>query len=168
MAQPTEAQRQAFERLRRTYIARMPARLDAIRRGVARAERGGYDWTALDAVFRLVHRLTGSSGIFGLGGVSAAARALEGRITGLLVLNRGLRPRPRGALAALVEALERAASQAANGYSRAAAKTGAPRPAEASKGTRSRRFLRPRAAPSARRPASPSGGPLARKRGRTR
>jgi HPt (histidine-containing phosphotransfer) domain-containing protein len=150
VAQPTEAQRQAFERLRRTYIARMPARLDAIRRGVARAERG-YDWTALGAVLRLVHRLTGSSGIFGLGGVSAAARALEERITGLLALDGGLRPRPRGDLAALVEALERAASQAA-----------------ASKGTRSRRVLRPRAAPSARRPASPSGGPLARKRGRTR
>jgi HPt (histidine-containing phosphotransfer) domain-containing protein len=77
MGRLVESQRESFEALRREYLAGVPARIAAIRRAAAEAGRPGAPRAALDDLLHEAHRLTGSSAIFGLPRVSAAARALE-------------------------------------------------------------------------------------------
>src|SRR5262245_6402983 len=84
MARLTASQREAFEALRRSYLAEVPARIAAIRQ--AAADVGGRAATraALEDLRNRVHQLVGSSAIFGLAALSAAARAFEDRVTELL------------------------------------------------------------------------------------
>jgi HPt (histidine-containing phosphotransfer) domain-containing protein len=77
MARWTERERAEFEALRETYLAEIPARILAIREATAAASRGATSPPALQEVRDLAHRLVGSSAIFGLKRLSAAARDLE-------------------------------------------------------------------------------------------
>ncbi len=63
--------------LRRRFVTQLPARLDAMSSYVARLS--GQTWTPgeAEALHRLVHSLSGTSGTFGLSALSAAARGLE-------------------------------------------------------------------------------------------
>jgi HPt (histidine-containing phosphotransfer) domain-containing protein len=79
MARWTESQRETFEALRRAYLADVPERIAAIRQAAA-ALRGGAPQRALDELRHLVHRLVGSSAIFGLPRLAAAGRELEDRV----------------------------------------------------------------------------------------
>ncbi len=84
MARLTESQRETFEALRRAYLADVPARIVAIREAGAEVGRSGTSRAALEDLRQLVHQLVGSSAIFGLSRLSAAARALEDRLRGVL------------------------------------------------------------------------------------
>lgn len=77
MARLTESQRESFEALRRTYLAELPARIGAIREAASAAQRGGASPEELEELRQHAHRLVGSSALFGLPRLSAAARALE-------------------------------------------------------------------------------------------
>lgn len=74
MTRLSPGQREAFEALRRDYLDGVPARIGAIRQALGEVGRHG---AALEELLHRVHQLVGSSAIFGLGRVSAAARAVE-------------------------------------------------------------------------------------------
>src|SRR5262245_54215523 len=82
MAKWTRSQRETFEALRRAYLAHVPARLTDGRDAAAAAVRAGAPPRALEELRDLAHRLVGSSAIFGLPKLSAAARELEDRAAG--------------------------------------------------------------------------------------
>jgi len=86
MARLTDSQRETFEALRRAYLAEVPARIAAIREAAAEAEAGqrGTSRAGLEELRHLVHQLVGSSAIFGLHALCAAARALEDLVKRLL------------------------------------------------------------------------------------
>ena len=73
----SESQREALEALRSAYLAEVPARIGAIRRALGEAGRRGDPGAALEDLLHRAHQLVGSSAIFGLARVSAAARAIE-------------------------------------------------------------------------------------------
>jgi len=103
MAKLSDAQRETFEALRRAYLAEVPARIAAIREAAAEAGRPECSRAALEELRHLVHQLVGSSAIFGLPPLSAAALALGDLVKGLL---EGAAP-GAGELDRLTEALER-------------------------------------------------------------
>jgi len=77
MPRLTGNQRETFEALRQAYLAEVPARIAAIREAAVRLGGQGTTRGALEELRHLVHRLVGSSAIFGLHDLSASARALE-------------------------------------------------------------------------------------------
>src|SRR5262245_41130652 len=79
MARWKEPEREAFAALRRAYLAEIPARIAAIRAAASTASQRGAPARAFQEVRDLTHRLVGSSAIFGLPRLSAAARELEDR-----------------------------------------------------------------------------------------
>ena len=109
MAKLTDAQRETFEALRRTYLAEVPSRIAAIRDAVTEAGRPETSRAALEKLRHLVHQLVGSSAIFGLPLVSAAAQALGDLVKGLL---EGAAP-GAGELDRLTGALERTWTESA-------------------------------------------------------
>jgi HPt (histidine-containing phosphotransfer) domain-containing protein len=113
MAKLTEEQRKDFEALRRIYLNMVPARIADIRTAVDEAKRRRWARGDVEALYHLVHRLVGSSAIYGLKDVSRAARALEEGVTGLL------EGRPaHDALGDLAEAVERAWRDSSDGVGR--------------------------------------------------
>jgi len=84
MPRLTGNQRETFEALRQAYLAEVPARIAAIREVALRLGRRGATRGDLEELRTLVHRLVGSSAIFGLQELSASARALEDLTTQLL------------------------------------------------------------------------------------
>src|SRR5215510_10600732 len=84
MASLTKRQREGFEALRRVYLAQVPGRIAEIRREAAALRRESASQEALLALRQLAHRLVGSSALFGLPRLSAAARAVEEELDRIL------------------------------------------------------------------------------------
>ena len=101
MARWSESQRETFAALRRAYLAEVPARIAAIREAATGVLRSGGSPRALEELRDLAHRLVGSSAIFGLPRLSAAARDLEDRVIASIEGAAGV-----GALAELAATLE--------------------------------------------------------------
>jgi HPt (histidine-containing phosphotransfer) domain-containing protein len=100
----TAGQRERLESLRRAYVNDLPARVRAI--GEAAELLEPVDREKLQALYHLVHRLTGSSAIYGLTGLSRAASALEARVYSTLAGTAAFEPERGPSLADLVAALK--------------------------------------------------------------
>jgi two-component system OmpR family response regulator len=79
-----EAHRREFESLRRTYVGELSDKLRAMDEAAAALVSGGWDRARLEALFHLVHRMAGSSGLYRLPALSRSAGALEAIVKRLL------------------------------------------------------------------------------------
>ena len=105
MARLTEAQRAQLEALRQSYRAELPAKLGLIG-GAVEALHAGGEKAHLQALYDLVHKLTGSAAIYGFGDISRAAGDLESWT--LQAFDGGLPEARRPELTALMSALQEA------------------------------------------------------------
>ena len=103
-----ESQKPDFTALRQTFLAQVPEKIRAIREAADEAEGRGYPREAVEALLHKVHRLVGSAGLFGLGGVSDAARELEESVGTVFKSAESPEEGRRRELAALVRELEHA------------------------------------------------------------
>jgi HPt (histidine-containing phosphotransfer) domain-containing protein len=101
----TEAQRAELEALRQTYRAELPAKLGQIA-GAVDALHTGWGKAHLEALYDLIHKLTGSAAIYGFGQISHAAGELESWV--LEALDGGLPEARRLELTALMSPLREA------------------------------------------------------------
>jgi HPt (histidine-containing phosphotransfer) domain-containing protein len=101
----TEAQREQLEALRQLYRAELPAKLGLIG-GAVDALHAGWEKAHLEALYDLIHKLTGSAAIYGFADISRAAGDLES--WALQALDRGLPEARRLELTALMSALQEA------------------------------------------------------------
>jgi chemotaxis protein histidine kinase CheA len=100
----TEAQRAELDALRRSYQEELPDKMGLIAGAVEALRRGGWNKSDLQALYLLVHKLTGSAAIYGFDGISRAAGDLE--TWALAALDGGLPATRRAELRPLVTALE--------------------------------------------------------------
>src|SRR5262245_7563700 len=107
-----ERLRAGFEELRERFVAGLPERLEAVRRGLDEVRRQWPSPAPIEALLQHAHRLLGASEIFGIARVSAAARALED-LCRELVRDAAVAPRPVARLEERAAALEAAAEQSA-------------------------------------------------------
>jgi len=107
VARLTEAQRAQLEALRQSYRAELPAKLGLIGGAVEAVHVGG-EKAHLQALYDLIHKLTGSAAIYGFGDISRAAGDLES--WALQALDGGLPEAKRLELTALMSALQEAFS----------------------------------------------------------
>ena len=105
MTRLTEAQRAELEALRQSYRAELPAKLGLIG-GAVDALHGGWEKAHLEALYDLIHKLTGSAAIYGFGDISRAAGDLE--TWALQALDGGVPEARRLQLTALMRALQEA------------------------------------------------------------
>ncbi|AOW14199.1 hypothetical protein LPB72_06225 [Hydrogenophaga crassostreae] len=70
--------------LRRRFVLRLPAQLNAIAESFQGLSDGRWEKVAVETLHRMVHSLTGTAGTFGLKEVSMAARQLEQHLHSLL------------------------------------------------------------------------------------
>ena len=105
MTRLTEAQRAQLETLRQAYRAELPAKLGLIG-GAVEALHAGWERAQLQALYDLIHKLTGSAAIYGFGQISHAAGELES--WALEALDGGLPEARRLELTALMSALQEA------------------------------------------------------------
>ena len=117
MTRLTEAQRAELEALRQSYRAELPAKLGQIA-GAVDALHTGWEKAHLEALYDLIHKLTGSAAIYGFGEISRAAGELES--WALEALDGGLSEARRLELSALMSALQEAFSREARGPGEAA------------------------------------------------
>jgi hypothetical protein len=108
MARLTEAQRAQLDALRQSYRAELPAKLGLIGGAVDALHAGGWEKAHLQALYDLIHKLTGSAAIYGFGDISRAAGDLES--WALRALDGGLPEARRLELTALMSALQEAFS----------------------------------------------------------
>ncbi len=98
------AHRRQLEALRRTYAREVPRKVEALRAAGAALPLRGWEREALDGVYVLAHRLSGSAAMFGFEPLRQAALALEE-----LLLEVKERPQPtvawEGRLASLLKGL---------------------------------------------------------------
>ena len=106
MTRLTEAQRAQLEALRQSYRAELPAKLGLIGGAVHTLHAGGWEKEHLEALYDLIHKLTGSAAIYGFGSISRAAGDLES--WALQALDGGLPEARRLELTALMSALQEA------------------------------------------------------------
>lgn len=86
-----------LQRLRQTFLAQLPERVQAIETLLAEALAGDrLDGGRMEALFHLAHRLCGSAGIYGYQAVHLAAAALED-------VTQGLRDAPAAGVAAAAD-----------------------------------------------------------------
>ena len=107
MTRLTEAQRAQLEALRQAYRAELPAKLGLIG-GAVEALHAGWERAQLQALYDLIHKLTGSAAIYGFRDISRAAGALES--WALQALDGGLNEARRLELTPLMSALRQAFS----------------------------------------------------------
>jgi hypothetical protein len=105
VARLTEAQRAQLEALRESYRAELPDKLGLIG-GAVDALHPGWEKAHLQALYDLVHKLTGSAAIYGFGDISRAAGDLES--WALQALDGGLPEARRLELTGLMSALQKA------------------------------------------------------------
>ena len=106
MTRLTEAQRAQLEALRQSYRAELPAKLGLIGGAVHTLHAGGWEKEHLEALYDLIHKLTGSAAIYGFGDISRAAGDLESWT--LQALDGGLPEARRPELTVLMSALQEA------------------------------------------------------------
>lgn len=68
---------ESMAQLRNTYVERLPAEFDALKRLAAALTGGNADRATLDGLHQRLHKLAGSGGTFGLRTLSEQARGLE-------------------------------------------------------------------------------------------
>jgi HPt (histidine-containing phosphotransfer) domain-containing protein len=105
----TEAQRAQLEALRQSYRAELPAKLGLIGVAVDTLYAGGWGKAHLQALYDLIHKLTGSAAIYGFGEIARAAGEVES--WALQALDGALSESSRLELAALMSALQEAFRQ---------------------------------------------------------
>lgn len=113
MGKLTEAQRAQLRELGRSYKAELPAKLAAIAGVAASLRTEGWDSSRLESLYQLVHKLTGSAAIYGLGGLSTAAAEME--TWTLSALASAASEERFRELTARLEALDRAVSRLKRG-----------------------------------------------------
>jgi len=101
----TEAQREQLEALRQLYRAELPGKLGLIG-GAVDELHAGWEKAHLEALYDLIHKLTGSAAIYGFGDISRAAGELES--WALQALDGGLPEARRPELTVLMSALREA------------------------------------------------------------
>jgi len=106
VARLTEAQRAQLEALRQSYRAELPAKLGLIGGAVDTLHAGRWEKAHLQALYDLIHKLTGSAAIYGFEEISRAAGDLES--WALQALDGGLPDERRLELTALMSALQEA------------------------------------------------------------
>jgi HPt (histidine-containing phosphotransfer) domain-containing protein len=77
MGRLTEAQRAQLRELGQLYRAELPAKLAVIAGVAASLRTEGWDSSRLESLYHLVHKLTGSAAVYGLGALSTAAAEME-------------------------------------------------------------------------------------------
>ena len=77
MSELSESQRRELEALRQAYEAELPEKVTGIAQVAATVARGQWDVAGVRELHQLVHRLAGSSAIWGFTAVSRAAGELE-------------------------------------------------------------------------------------------
>ena len=112
MPELTEAQRRELEALRQAYEAELAQKVTTIAQTAASLGTGEWDRTGLQSLHQLIHRLAGSSAIWGFTAVSEAAGRLEDLMMSAL---EGTAPPTLAAeVQRLVEALRQAVPRAAD------------------------------------------------------
>ena len=69
-----------MQQLREEYRRDLAPRIDALEQHLLRLIDDGFPHAAFEEFLRLIHNLAGSSGLFGLAGLQAAARDLEAAV----------------------------------------------------------------------------------------
>jgi HPt (histidine-containing phosphotransfer) domain-containing protein len=77
LSELSESQRRQLEALRQAYEAELPEKVTGIAQAAATVARGQWDAAGVRELHQLVHRLAGSSAIWGFTAVSRAAGELE-------------------------------------------------------------------------------------------
>jgi len=104
-----EAHQREFEGLRRAYVAELGEKLRAMDEMAAALVSEGWDRARLEALFHLVHRIAGSSGLYRLPALSRSAGALEAIVRRLLDGAAWPPASPPESLTMLVQAVDHAA-----------------------------------------------------------
>ena len=104
-----EAHRREFEVLRHTYLSELGEKLRAMDDAVSALVAGGWDRARLEALYHLVHRMAGSSGLYRLPVLSRAAAALEAIVKRFLNAPTWPPAISPGSLTMLVRAVDQAA-----------------------------------------------------------
>jgi len=104
----SEAQRRELEALRQAYQLELSEKVAAIARTAAGLERANWDTAAMRALHHLVHRLAGSSAIWGYTTVSKVAGELEDLVLSALQGTRGRTEELSGEVRRLLAALQHA------------------------------------------------------------
>ncbi len=80
-----------LEQLKQTYLRSLSAKSDEIDRQWQRVLETDFDSRALRDLKVLVHRISGSAGMYGLGVVSAGAQRIDQQLTAAHAVDRGWR-----------------------------------------------------------------------------
>jgi CheY-like chemotaxis protein len=104
-----EAHGREFESLRRAYVGELADKLRAMNDAAAALVSGGWDRARLEALFHLVHRMAGSSGLYRLPALSRAAGALEAIVKRMLDAAAWPPSTSPASLTMLVQAVDQAA-----------------------------------------------------------
>jgi HPt (histidine-containing phosphotransfer) domain-containing protein len=102
--------REELQRLKQEYAAKLEGRVSAIE-DAADSLGEAWDSDRVESLYQQVHRLAGSSAIFGFHDVSRAAQVLEVALLDSLDDCPGAQKRLRDELASLLKALHRAARE---------------------------------------------------------
>jgi HPt (histidine-containing phosphotransfer) domain-containing protein len=108
LAKLNEAQRRELEVLRQAYQLELSEKVTAIAHTAAGLERAHWDTAAMQALHHLVHRLAGSSAIWGYTAVSKVAGELEDLVLSALQGTRGRTEELSGEVRRLLQALQHA------------------------------------------------------------
>ncbi|HET8644041.1 MAG TPA: Hpt domain-containing protein [Vicinamibacteria bacterium] len=84
MSSPPPPHSEEFEAQRRAYLAELSEKLGALQASAAALVRDGWDRSALESLYHQAHRIAGSSGVYGLDGLSHASSVLAERVKALL------------------------------------------------------------------------------------
>jgi chemotaxis protein histidine kinase CheA len=111
----TQAQRRQLEALRREYEAELPEKLTLIARAVAALGRREWSSAELQELHHLVHRLAGSSAIWGFTALSRTAGELEVLVLAALEGSRPSTPELSGEVRRLLDLLQHAVPSSSAG-----------------------------------------------------
>jgi CheY-like chemotaxis protein len=117
-----------FEELRRTYLAELPQRLDALQEAARALAAIGWDRPTVETMYHLTHRLAGSAGLYRLGELSRTAGLLEQIVKRLLGSPTWPPASSPAELTTLVKAVRRCARSETRQAHAAAAAAAAPAP----------------------------------------
>jgi two-component system, OmpR family, response regulator len=79
-----EVHQREFDMLSQTYMEELSDKVRALQAAAKALSRQGWDRPTVESLYRLAHRMAGSSGVYGLSSLSRAAGILEDRVKRLL------------------------------------------------------------------------------------